>query len=552
MEEIRSARPRRRWLVGIGTLAFGVAILPPILASSGNATSGAKRATGVTGSAQAKATVAVRGTTVQGRSYRTAPKMTPQQWLQVSAKMLDSEPTPAFPVYKGAVPAPAGASMTAPQQAARVNSTVFRDTTLPSGGQFSPVNEPSTDVNGKYVFATGNWYATYSKNNGSTWSYLDPFTMFGSGYCCDQVTVLDTSHNREFWLLQFGDHLVLANSGGKNLASWCFYNWFPSQFGATGFDYNHMAVSSNWVYVSTNTPQGALVFRVPIQDQVNCASTSAGYILRGSEFSDAFVQGVGDIMYWGSDWTDLGLGSSFRVLKWADNSNTYYWYDRGIDGFTFMFVNNGQNCAGPNVLNWCQRTDSRMSGGGYLAIPSVAQSNSGGSPENDAVLGFAFNAKQDEGHPYPFIRRIYFRTSDVAYLGYSEIWCGNCAILYPDMAPDARGHVGIVWAFGGGTSNIKPGAGYTVDSDVSPTQPWDYNFYLFGSGNPCLNPDGFRRWGDYLTVRPWNPAHNLWIGTGFALNADAGACNNTANLNIHNIVFGDTRDTTAYNRWKGK
>jgi len=170
MEDVGSARPRRRWLVGIATLAFGVAILPPILASSGNAISGAKRATGVTGSAQAKATAAVRGTTVQGRSYRTAPKMTPQQWLQVSAKMLDSEPTPAFPVYKGAVPAPVGAGMTAPQQAARVNSTVFRDTTLPSGGQFSPVNEPSTDVNGKYVFATGNWYATYSKNNGSTWS----------------------------------------------------------------------------------------------------------------------------------------------------------------------------------------------------------------------------------------------------------------------------------------------------------------------------------------------------------------------------------------------
>src|SRR5438874_2227380 len=71
--------------------------------------------------------------------------------------------------------------------------TIFRDSTIPASGiaggygYASYTMEPSTAGNGKYIFQTGNWYASRSYDNGSTWSYLNPFSMFGSGYCCDQV-----------------------------------------------------------------------------------------------------------------------------------------------------------------------------------------------------------------------------------------------------------------------------------------------------------------------------------------------------------------------------
>jgi hypothetical protein len=434
--------------------------------------------------------------------------------------------------------------------------TSFRNTLLPAGGLKSAVDEPSTDVNGKNIFQTGNWYAARSLDNGSTWTYLNPFTLFGSGFCCDQVTVLDVSHNRQFWLLQFNNHLVVANSAGTGLSGWCFYNWFPSQFGLTGsFDYNHMAVSTSFLYVSTNSSGGALVFRIPLVDQVACGSTSAAFLVRSTDFSDAFVQNAMDTMYWGTaSPTDVARGSNFRIRRWADNSNTIFGFTRAIDAFSYMVFGGTQNCSGSNgvVLNWCQRTDSRLAGGGYLATPSIGQASSHGGLQNETVIGFAVNANMVAGgHPYPFIRRYYFRALDLTYLGFTELWCTNCAILYPDMAPDSRGHIGMVWAWGGGTSNAYPGAGVLIDDDISPAQPWDVSFFLSGSGNPCLNTaDNRRRWGDYLTVRPWTPSRYLWVATAFSLPSNAGSCSSSTAVTVRNLVFGRARDTNAYSRYQ--
>ncbi len=528
---MRGGQRFSRWPLLVAVVGLSAALVPPVIASAAGIGKGSiGPRSGATGSGKAASSITRAGTSIRATPLKSPPKLTPGQRRQVEKGMANSgRPGPAGKVYGGPFPAASGPGVTVRatgQQSPRNPSKLFRNTSLPSGGLRSAVNEPSTDANGKFIFATGNWYAARSNNNGgaTSWTYIDPFTLFGSGFCCDQVTVYDAGRGRQFWLLQFGDHLVLANSNGTDLLGWCYYNWYPSDFGfsaGVSFDYNHMALSTNFVYVTTNVygaSGGSLVFRTPIDPQVTCGGFSYSWVYRTTEFSNAFVQGAGDIMYWGSNWTDLTLGTGFRVLRWADNTGTYFWYDRTIDAFPFMFINSGQNCASSNgvVLNWCQRTDSRMSGGGYLAIPSLAESNTGGSPETDAILGFAFNATQDGGHPYPYIRRVYFRLSDVAYLGYSELWCTNCAQLYPDMAPYARGHIGIVWTFSGGSSNTYPGSGYTVDDDLAPFQPWDYNFYQFGSGNACLNSDGYRRWGDYLTVS-MEPAPDPVAGDGVRL-----------------------------------
>lgn len=503
-------------------------------------------------------------------TYSTPPIPSDFEYRQaIAAQALSPRAGPmpqAAGVYQGDIRGPIGPSTRFKSESgeAPTDLSIYRQSSLPAGGLMSAVNEPSTANNGKYIFATGNWYAARSINNGaaSSWTYLDPFSLFGSGFCCDQVTVYDSSHDRIFWLLQFSDHLTLANSDGQDMVGWCYYNWAPASFGLPSnyvFDYNHMAVSTNFVYVSTNVytntgaSAGSLVFRTPIDAQTGCAGFSYSWVYRGSEFANAFVQAAGDTMYWGTNWTtDLTLGSTFRILRWDDNSGSYSWYDRAIDAFTFMFVNSGQNCGSADgvVLNWCQRTDSRMSGGGYLGIPSL------GRPENpnDAVVGFAFNAKNDGVHPFPYIRRVYFRASDLGYLGASEFWGSWAAHLYPDLAPDARGHVGMVFAWGGGTdtSHYYPAAGVMVDDDISPAQPWAYSFLTNGAGNPCLNSDGTRRWGDYLTVRPYEPSRYGWIAATFRLTANAGSCGATAPVNVRNVVFGRERDRQAYARWSTK
>jgi hypothetical protein len=565
-----AGRPSRRarWSIAFAVLAVAAATLPEAaaLATSGSAPQAQGTATG---SARAESGTKAAGRAVRANTYRTAPKLTTAQRAALEQGMANSDrPGPTGHTYTGATPGLVGRPTTLSSSPKGIRApgdlTFLRNTTLPAGGSKSPVNEPSTDANGKTTFATGNWYATYSKNKGGTWTYLDPFTIFGSGFCCDQVTVLDTSHNRQFWLLQYNNHLTLANSGGQDLVGWCSYTWAPADFGLPttySFDYNHMAVSTSWVYVSTNVYSssgfaGALVFRTPIEEQTTCSGFNYGWVFRPTDFAVSFVQPAMDTMYWGTNWTtDLTLGTTFRIVRWADDTGSYNWYDRSIDGYTFMFVNGGQNCGSANgvVLNWCQRTDSRQSGGGYLSIPSFAADSSAGAHDNDAVVGFAFNAKNDGSHSKPFIRRVYFRASDLAYLGYSELFnSGGLAHLYPDMAVDARGHVGMVFAWGGGsgTSSFYPGSGIVLNDDLAQVQPWSYSFYQPGSGNPCLNAaDGYRRWGDYLTVRAWTPSKFVFIGTGFALNANAGSCNATANVAVKNVVFGRVRDTRSYTRW---
>jgi hypothetical protein len=91
------------------------------------------------------------------------------------------------------------------------------------------------------------------------------------------------------------------------------------------------------------------------------------------------------------------------VFAWAGNSGSYSWWDRTVASYWYYTRNSGQNCGSTDgvVTNWCQYSDSRTLGV-YLAA---------------GTLGFSFNAKQDASHPFPFTRIVWFRQSDMAYLG---------------------------------------------------------------------------------------------------------------------------------------
>jgi len=433
---------------------------------------------------------------------------------------------------------------------------LFRNQRLPAGGSRSAVDEPSSTEAGNHIMAVGNWYSAYSHDRGATYTYLNPFSIFGSGFCCDQVVAYDMSHDRQFWLLQYNNRLVLANSRPSNLATWCSYVLTPQMMGqAAGltFDYNKIAVSTNNVYVTSNVYNGGgsfvtnIVFRLPIDAMSRCVSTGFQYVARNTEFSPAFAQGAGDVMYWGTNWpTNVAMGSTFRILRWADSSGSYTAYDRAIAAFTPLFINQG-NCGSADavVLNWCQRSDSRMSGHGYLAA-------AGAKNNDDAILGWAFNAKQDGSHPFPYIRRVYFRTTGLAYVGSSEFFGTWAAHLYPTMAADSRGHVGMAFAWGGGTgtNHYYPGSGVLLDDDISPNQPWAYSFYQTGLGNPCLNSDGTRRWGDYLDIHPTYPSAVGFQATGFSLGSNAGSCGSAANVLVANVTYGRQRDILGYQRYR--
>jgi len=385
--------------------------------------------------------------------------------------------------------------------------------------------------------------------------FLNPFTIFGGGFCCDQVTLYEAGRDRQWWLLQYGDHLTLANSSGTDLfTNWCYYNFSPTDIGLAAdaeFDYNDLSISNNFIYITTNlfgSASGAAIIRLPMDSMITCGGFGYNYIVRSESFTFKPVQGATDVMYWGSNWTELPLGTSFRVFSWAENSGSYSWYDRTIDAFTFMFRNGGQNCASESgvVRNWCEFADSRVLGG-YRA---------------NGVVGFSFNASQGSGYPFPYTRRVYFKESDISYLGSSSFWGSWGALLFLSLTPNARGHIGGTFAWGGGTGpgNFYPGTGIFIEDDIAPAQPWSYDYYLWGQGNTCqFNDNGtlLYRWGDYLTVRPFAPASDVWAAAGYAVKgADCGSRDTFGNplwrSEPHYVVFGRERERGSYERWKSK
>jgi hypothetical protein len=504
-------------------------------------------------SAETTSGTAEAGTKVTAEFTANPPQLTLEQaqalaegWAKAN-RTGPMQPTTPAPLTKPGPEMPPPS----PTAAAPSGFTVYRDNVIPAsaidgGYSFSSYTmEPSTGVNGKNIFQTGNWYASRSLNGGATWSYLNPFSIFGGNFCCDQVTLYDAEWDRQFWLLQYNGTLKLANSTGNSLfSSWCYYNIDATWFGdaaSTEIDYNDMAVSKNYIYIASNLfPSGgsgyAGILRLPISPLTQCAGFGYSRYRDTSRFTFKPVQGAVDTMYWGSNWGGAN-GSSFRLYSWAE-SGAFNVFDIGIDAFNFMYRNNGQFCGSADkvVTNWCAFNDSRVKGG-YVA---------------KGVIGFSFDVTQGSGYPFPYVRRVYFRESDKAYLGASALWASWGAIQYGTMSPNANGNIGMAWAWGGGTgtTHYYPGTGYTIDDDFAPSQPWSYIFQIWGQGNTCTY-GGIPRWGDYNTTRPDYPAGYAWIGGGWAIKGgNCGAAG--AFSEPHNVVFGRNRESAAVARWQAK
>jgi hypothetical protein len=509
-----------------------------------------------TASSQAGGGTTSQGTPVEAAFSAVPPTLSPEQLVEFQAAFAKSNRSGPTNLPHAAMRAdgPVGpATELRPLAKAAAPTDFFISDRLakPSGALFSAVGEPSGDNAGNLRFQTGNWYAATSFDGGATFKFVNPFTIFGTNFCCDQVAIYDPGRNAWFWLLQYNDgHLVLANS--RNLVNWCFYTWRPASFGLTGeLDYNDLALTTNDIYIVSNFfpsggGSGSIVARLPIDPQLTCSGFSYRWFARTDlGFTWKPVSGATDVLYWGTNWFGT-LGSSFRIFKWAENSTTIFWFDRTL-GTTFAFFtrNSGQNCGSRDgvVKNWCQFADSRVLGGARYS-----------DPNGTAQLVFSFNAKQ--GGPFsiafPYTERVHFRESDFSYLFSDRIFNNTIAFQFTSLATDARGHIGMTTLFGGGTgsSHTFPSGGVDLNDDVTPNQPWTFGVNAFGNGNAC-NDSGIFRSGDFLTTRAYRPTNTLFLGYNFVLTQDAGGCGFGAQVNPHEALFGRVRDLPGgVNRWK--
>ena len=66
--------------------------------------------------------------------------------------------------------------------------------------------EPSGAAHSSVWLQTGNFYAALSRDQGSTWSHLSPYTFFPAidgGFCCDQRMEHVPAYDMTVWTLQY-------------------------------------------------------------------------------------------------------------------------------------------------------------------------------------------------------------------------------------------------------------------------------------------------------------------------------------------------------------
>ncbi len=369
----------------------------------------------------------------------------------------------------------------------------------------SQVGEPSVAVRGQEILMTGNWYAAFSTDGGTSFTYINASTTFpnvNGGFCCDQLAIYDSQNDLMIWYLQYIEdgsqntgRLAVAQGNDIVNQQWRFYDFTPLNVGNWNnqwFDYPDFAVGENFLYVSTNTFSTpgdnftrAVVLRLPLAQLAAYQGFTYNYFDVTNDFSLRPTQGATDTMYFAGHQAT----NTLRVFTWPENNTTITTNDVGVQ----LWANATRVAPGPSGNDWLGRVDARITGAWM----------------SGNEIGFAWTASQDANFPFPHVRVAVLDRNTMAIVRQPHIWNSNYAFAYPAAAPNANGVVGLSVAYGGG-SQFEPS--HAVGFFDTSTTSWDLVVTANGTHGPSAN-----RWGDYLAVRPHGAQgqRETWVATGF-------------------------------------
>ncbi len=401
----------------------------------------------------------------------------------------------------------------------------FRAQNVSPGNSNSGVDEPSVANDGNVVLYTGNWYAAESTDSGHSFSYINPYslgptpTLPNGGFCCDQVAIHAPANGVTAWGLLYcnvtdcnngiGDNLirlaVARNQSDLASSTFDYYDFSAQSFGfAEGdwLDYPHFGVNNGSLMLTMNvfngeTPVDAIMVKFDLASFAS-GGWSANWIYANQDFTWTPTDNSTDTWsYWGA--TQYNNSNLIRVYNWPPNTDYTHvtWNDFSVS-FNYEWKNG--SCAAPDGNNWCAFDDSRVKTGGEVG---------------NSTVYFMWDAKQGGGFAYPYVEYASFdvSTGPATSVSASQVYNSSYAWAFPGMGVDARGHLGVSLAIGGGTWGY-PGSQFLIDDDIS--GGWT-PFYLDGGAHSNT------RWGDFLTARAATTGTgigNTWIATGFTLHDD--------------------------------
>lgn len=378
----------------------------------------------------------------------------------------------------------------------------------------STVSEPSVAVRGSEILFTGNWFAAFSGDGGTTFSYVNPATSFpaitGQPFCCDQVAIYDPSHDLMIWFLQYvkdanGNTVRVAVAKGNDIPTqqWRFYSFTPQNVGGWNnewFDYPELAVSAEFLYITintfttqTNSFTRAVILRLPLNELAAYQGFNYRYFDTDQNFSLRPTHGAIGTMYFGSHVTT----NTIRVFTWLESSTSISSDDVAVD----VWSSGARVAPGPDGRDWLGRVDSRI----------TAAWASG----ND--IGFGWTAAQDNDFPFPQVRVAILNKNTKVIRAQPHLSNPQFAFAYPAVAPNASGVLGISVSYGGG-SQLYPS--HAVGVFDNSTSTWALIKTANGTHGPSSN-----LWGDYLALRPHGTDPESWVATGFTLQGGSSRAN---------------------------
>ncbi|HEY0553842.1 MAG TPA: S-layer homology domain-containing protein [Thermoanaerobaculia bacterium] len=434
------------------------------------------------------------------------------------------------------------------QTAAPGTFVLLRDSPLVASLS-SSINEPNVGSQGDGIFTTHNWYAETSTNNGTSFSFVNPFSTFPSspaafsaGFCCDQRVAQDSSRNLIVWYLQYIKTGTSASStNGVRLAvthgqaglasnSWTYYDFTPALFSfpaGTWFDFPQMQASANYLYFTTNifhtvddSFYGTLMARISLAQLDSGSSlTINSFTSTGAYFSIMPVNGAAaegtrpgrTTMYFGS----IDTSTSIKVFTWPESStaptvNTV----SGLASSAFSTF----ACPGPDGLDPCTRGNPRMQTGWIT----------------DSEVGFMWNSSQNgSSRPYPYVRAAILNPSTLAVLSQPDVFNPSFAWLFPAMSVNERGHLGGTIDALGGT--LFPTITSVIRDDLS-ADPLTSGWEVYGIAGS--NSGTFGRYGDYNGSMPHEKYPKTWLAVG---HTQVGGSDNSNSV-VHNYWFSRQRD----------
>ena len=361
--------------------------------------------------------------------------------------------------------------------------------------------------------------AAVSANGGSTFSFLNPRTVFPNafgGFCCDQVAQYDPSRDLFLWVIQYQEDAngnnaerLVAATGAAGLTSGTFRWWdlTPQQLGdPTGVSYDQpkLALSNNYLYMeATRYPMGkSVVLRIGL-NQLTGTSAISYNIARPTQFSPALVQGATTTMYFAAH----ASTSQLVIYQWPEST--------GVGGITSTAVNHTSYPSpspylcprtGVPASDWCARPGD---GGGYA---HDARINSGWLA--GGVIGFSWDAGQGVGgfgtFPYPYEHVVRVNASTMTLVDEPIVWNSQFAFSYMSVAPNSNGDLGASYMWGGGQYYENCG-GAILDSQSGGA--WE----LAGLTTSDVDPTDQGYSGDFLASRK-NGTN--WSVTCYALQGD--------------------------------